>query len=100
MFVGFGQDDNMLKCLFSPCSGILGVFYSCSFGFGRFRCLCVSCLFFLLFFSVVLFCLLFSFLFLVLLKCSWCPFFCWGVGVGRGCLFAFVCYDLFCLFVE
>ena len=45
--------------VFSQFCGLCGVAYSCLFGFGRFRCFCVSC-----------FCL--GFAFFLLLDCFWC----------------------------
>ena len=79
-------------CLFSPfCGALGGVAYSCLFGFGRFRCFCVSCFCFLLF--RLCFCLFCSVLGL-LLDCFWCCS-CFGLGVS---LFLFLVFSLF-LFV-
>ena len=79
VFGVFGIVPEVLKCLFV---GWLILVY---FGFGRFRCFCVSCVCFY-FLCCVCFCFV-CFVFVMLLDCFWCWF-----------LFCF-CFCLFCFFL-
>ena len=97
VFCVFGKVAKVLKMLvfFSQFFWLLGVAYSCLFGFGRFRCFCVSCFCFLLFrFCFRLFCSVF----VLLLDCfGVCSCFCFFPLFLVLFLFVLVCCALFVL---
>ena len=90
----FGKVAKVLKMLVFPqLWGLLGEASSWVFGFGRFRCFCVSCLVFLYCVGFIFVCLL---VFGLLLDCFWC---CSCFCFGRFVLSLFWGFCFFCLFV-
>ena len=89
VFCVSGKVGRVLKMLVFPqFLGLCGAAYSCLFGFGRFRCVCVSCLCFS-------FCVGFvSVLFALFWFCCWIVF-----GVGSCFVFVFVIILFFVLFI-
>ena len=94
VFCVSGKVARVLKyACFPQFGGLCGVAYSCLFGFGRFRCFCVSCfcfsfcvgfdsvLFALFLFVVGLFLVLFLFLFCCFVLCFLFVFLFFGEGL-------------------